>query len=406
MKVNRTIAEINERIKTGKAVVFTAEEVIDLVAEKGTEEAAREVDVVTTGTFGPMCSSGVFLNVGHPQPRIKLNEVYLNGVPAYAGIAAVDLYLGATAIPLTDPANRNYPGEFIYGGGHVIEDLVAGKEVRLEASSYGTDCYPLKKIETTIRLDEINEAILYNPRNAYQNYNVAVNLGDKTIYTYMGILKPGMGNANYSSAGQLSPLFNDPLLKTIGLGTRIFLGGGVGYVAWHGTQHNPSAVRDEQGFPRGPAGTLALTGDLKQMQPEWLRGLSFLGYGATMQVGVGIPIPVLNEEIIGYCAVKDEDLYAPVLDYQRTYPQRESGNLGLVSYAELKSGSIIVKGKKIPTASLSSYAKAREIAQTLKEWIEGGSFTLTQPAAFLPSADSGITLKTMPQRDPEEGEDR
>lgn len=406
MKVNRTIAEINEKIKTGKAVVFTAEEVIDLVAEKGIEEAAREVDVVTTGTFGPMCSSGVFLNVGHPQPRIKLNEVYLNGVPAYAGIAAVDLYLGATAIPLTDPANRNYPGEFIYGGGHVIEDLVAGKEVRLEASSYGTDCYPLKKIETTIRLDEINEAILYNPRNAYQNYNVAVNLGDKTIYTYMGILKPGMGNANYSSAGQLSPLFNDPLLKTIGLGTRIFLGGGVGYVAWHGTQHNPSAVRDEQGFPRGPAGTLALTGDLKQMQPEWLRGLSFLGYGATMQVGVGIPIPVLNEEIIGYCAVKDEDLYAPVLDYQRTYPQRESGNLGLVSYAELKSGSIIVKGKKIPTASLSSYAKAREIAQTLKEWIEGGSFTLTQPAAFLPSADSGITLKTMPQRDPEEGEDR
>ena len=406
MKVNRTIAEINEKIKTGKAVVFTAEEVIDLVAEKGIEEAAREVDVVTTGTFGPMCSSGVFLNVGHPQPRIKLNEVYLNGVPAYAGIAAVDLYLGATAIPLTDPANRNYPGEFIYGGGHVIEDLVAGKEVRLEASSYGTDCYPLKKIETTIRLDEINEAILYNPRNAYQNYNVAVNLGDKTIYTYMGILKPGMGNANYSSAGQLSPLFNDPLLKTIGLGTRIFLGGGVGYVAWHGTQHNPSAVRDEQGFPRGPAGTLALTGDLKQMQPEWLRGLSFLGYGATMQVGVGIPIPVLNEEIIGYCAVKDEDLYAPVLDYQRTYPQRESGNLGLVSYAELKSGSIIVKGKKIPTASLSSYAKAREIAQTLKEWIEGGSFTLTQPAAFLPSTDSGITLKTMPQRDPEEGEDR
>ncbi len=406
MKTDRTIAEINEKIKTGKAVVFTAEEVIDLVAEKGIEEAAREVDVVTTGTFGPMCSSGVFLNVGHPHPRIKLNEVYLNGVPAYAGIAAVDLYLGATAIPLTDPANRNYPGEFIYGGGHVIEDLVAGKEVRLEASSYGTDCYPLKKIETTIRLDEINEAILYNPRNAYQNYNVAVNLGDKTIYTYMGILKPGMGNANYSSAGQLSPLFNDPLLKTIGLGTRIFLGGGVGYVAWHGTQHNPSAVRDEQGFPRGPAGTLALTGDLKQMQPEWLRGLSFLGYGATMQVGVGIPIPVLNEEIIGYCSVKDEDLYAPVLDYQRIYPQRESGNLGLVSYAELKSGSITVEGKKIPTASLSSYAKAREIAQTLKEWIEGGSFTLTQPAAYLPSADSGITLRTMPQRDPEEGEDR
>lgn len=406
MKVNRSIAEINEKIKTGKAVVFTAEEVIGLVAEKGIVDAAQEVDVVTTGTFGPMCSSGVFLNVGHPQPRIKLGEAYLNGVPAYAGIAAVDLFLGATAIPPTDPANQNYPGEFIYGGGHVIEDLVAGKEVRLEAKSYGTDCYPLKKLETSIRLEEINEAILYNPRNAYQNYNVAVNLGDKTIYTYMGILKPGMGNANYSSAGQLSPLFNDPLLETIGVGTRIFLGGGIGYVAWHGTQHNPSAQRDENGVPRGPAATLALTGDLKQMKPEWLRGLSFLGYGATMQVGVGIPIPVLNEDIMKHCAVRDEDLVAPVLDYHRTYPQRESGNLGLVSYAELKSGSITVKGKKVPTASLSSYAKAREIAETLKEWIVSGSFTLTQPAVSLPSVESGISLKPMPQRDPEEGEDK
>jgi L-aspartate semialdehyde sulfurtransferase len=399
VKVNRSIEEINEKIRAGKAVVFTAEEVIDLVAEKGLNEAAATVDVVTTGTFGPMCSSGVFLNVGHPQPRIKLNSALLNGVPAYAGIAAVDLYLGATALPDADPANNNYPGEFVYGGGHVIEDLVAGKEIRLEASSYGTDCYPRKKIETSFFLSEINEATLYNPRNAYQNYNVAVNLGQKTIYTYMGMLKPNMGSANYSSAGQLSPLFNDPLLKTIGIGTRIFLGGGTGYVAWHGTQHNPSAERSDNGTPKYPAATLALIGDLKQMQPRWLRGLSFLGYGATLQVGLGIPIPILNEEIMGYCAVRDEDIFAPVVDYNRAYPYREAGNLGLVSYADLKSGSITVDGKKVPTASLSSYAGAREIAESLKKWIESGEFTLTVPAAGLPSADSGVKLNTMPQRD-------
>lgn len=399
MKVNRSIEEINKKIKAGKAVVFTAEEVIDLVAEKGLAEAAATVDVVTTGTFGPMCSSGVFLNVGHPQPRIKLNSALLNGVPAYTGIAAVDLYLGATALPDSDPANNNYPGEFAYGGGHVIEDLVAGKEIRLEAASYGTDCYPRKKIETSFFLSEINEATLYNPRNAYQNYNVAVNLGQKTIYTYMGMLKPNMGSANYSSAGQLSPLFNDPLLKTIGIGTRIFLGGGTGYVAWHGTQHNPSAERAENGTPKYPAATLALIGDLKQMKPRWLRGLSFLGYGATLQVGLGIPIPILNEEIMGYCAVRDEDIFAPVVDYNHAYPYREAGNLGLVSYADLKSGSITVDGKKVPTASLSSYAGAREIAESLKEWIKNGEFTLTVPATGLPSADSGIKLNTMPQRD-------
>ncbi len=401
MKVNRSIEEINEKIKSGSAVVFTAEEIIDFVEEKGVNEAAASVDVVTTGTFGPMCSSGVFLNVGHPGPRIKFNEVYLNDVPAYAGIAAVDFYLGATALPAKDPANSNYPGEFVYGGGHVIEDLVAGKEIRMEASAYGTDCYPRKSINTGFKLAEINEATLYNPRNAYQNYNVAVNLSSKTIYTYMGILKPNLGNANYSSAGQLSPLFNDPLLQTIGMGTRIFLGGGTGYVAWHGTQHNPSAPRCENGTPRAPGATLALTGDLKQMNARWLRGLSFLGYGVTMQVGVGIPIPILNEEIMKYCAVRDEELMAPVVDYHRGYPYKEGEPLGEVSYAELKSGQVTIQGQKVPTASLSSYAGAREIAAELKEWITSGRFTLTVPAKGLPSTEAGIQLNSLPQRNPE-----
>ncbi len=406
MQVNRSIEEINEKIKTGKAVVFTAEEIIEVADKKGITEAAASVDVVTTGTFGPMCSSGVFLNVGHPRPRIKLNEAYLNSVPAYAGLAAVDLYLGATALPPSDPANRNYPGDFIYGGGHVIEDLVAGKEIRLEATAYGTDCYPSKKIDTRFRLSEINEATLYNPRNAYQNYNVAINLGSKTIYTYMGVLKMNMGNANYSSAGQLSPLFNDPLLKTIGIGTRIFLGGGTGYVAWQGTQHNPSAERAENDTPLYPGSTLALVGDLKHMKPRWLRGLSFLGYGATMQVGLGIPIPILNEDIMRYCIVRDEDLMAPIVDYYQGYPNKEGSDLGLVSYAELKSGSITVKGQDVPTASLSSYAGAREIASELKEWIETGQFMLTTPSAALPSKEDGIRLKALPQRGLEDEEDK
>lgn len=404
MTVKRTIEDINKKIKSGKAVVFTAEEVTDLVEKNGVAAAAREVDVVTTGTFGPMCSSGVFMNLGHPTPRMKLNEAFINSVPAYPGIAAVDLYLGATALPAGDPANRNHPGDFIYGGGHVIEDLVAGRKVRLEASAYGTDCYPLEKIDTTFSLSEINEATLFNPRNAYQNYNVAVNTGPRTIYTYMGVLKMNMGNANYCSAGQLSPLFNDPYLKTIGIGTRIFLGGGKGYVAWHGTQHNPSVPRADNGTPLQPAGTLSLIGDLKQMKPRWLRGLSFLGYGVTLQVGVGVPIPIINEEIMQYCAVRDEDLKAPVVDYYRGYPYREGGELGMVSYAELKSGSITLNNTTIPTASLSSYAGAREIAEELKNWIRNGEFFLTSPAAPLPSVEAGISLNALPQRDPESRE--
>ena len=396
----KTIEEINEKIKAGNAVVVTAEEIIDIVKKKGTAEAAREVDVVTTGTFGPMCSSGAYFNVGHTKPRIKLGggRVYLNDVPAYTGIAAVDLFLGATAIPDDDPRNRFYPGEFNYGGGHVIEELVAGKDVRLTATAYGTDCYPRRKLETLINIRDINEAVLFNMRNAYQNYAVAVNLSNKTIYTYMGVLKPNLANANYSTAGQLSPLLNDPYYKTIGIGSRIFLGGGTGYVAWNGTQHNPSAPRLANGVPKRPSGTLTVMGDLKQMSPRWLVGTSMIGYGSTLTVGIGVPIPVLDEEILKYTSVRDSEIYSAVIDYSEAYPQGKPDVLAEVSYAQLKSGKINIDGKEVPTASLSSYSKASEIANILKKWIKKGDFFLTEPVAPLPGVEAGITFKPLTER--------
>jgi uncharacterized protein (DUF39 family) len=396
----KTIAEINEKIKKGQAVVVTAAEIIDIAKKKGVSQAAKEVDVVTTGTFSPMCGSGAYFNVGHTKPRIKLGggKIYLNDVPAYTGIAAVDIFLGATALPDDDPKNRIYPGEFRYGGGHVIEELVAGKDVRLVATAYGTDCYPRRKLETLINIKDMNEAVLFDVRNAYQNYNVAVNLSDKTIYTYMGVLKPKMGNANYSTAGQLSPLFNDPYYKTIGIGTKIFLGGGIGFVAWQGTQHNPNVLRGDNGVPKRGAGTLAVIGDLKQMKPEWLVGTSFLGYGATMTVGIGVPIPVLSEEILRYTMVTDSEIFAPVIDYADAYPQRKPDFLAEVSYAELKSGKIKIQNQEVPTASLSSYPGAVKIAGILKEWIKKGEFLLTDPVAPLPGVESGIVFKPLEER--------
>lgn len=394
MSVERSYQEINARIKAGKAVVLTAEEVITRVKEKGLTQTAKEVDVVTTGTFGPMCSSGAFLNFGHTQPRIRMSKVWLNNVPAYAGIAAVDAFIGATELPEEDPHNSDYPGEFRYGGGHVLEDLVARRPVRLKATSYGTDCYPRKEIETTITLDEINEATLFNPRNCYQNYNCAVNLSDRPIYTYMGTLNPRLGNAHYSTSGQLSPLLKDPYFKTIGIGTRIFLGGGLGYVVWNGTQHFPNFLQNEEGAELcGAGGTLAVLGDLKQMSPRWLVGTSFRGYGVTLTVGIGLPIPILNEEILAYAARSDEELYAPIVDYSEAYPNCKPGNLGLVSYAQLKMGTIRVQDREIPCAPLSSYVKAREIAQTLKEWITKGDFLLGEPSQLLPGPDAGLKGK-------------
>lgn len=370
MKQIRSYAEINEKIKKGKAVVMTAEEFIKLSKKEGVKSAAKKVDVVTTATFGPMCSSGIILNFGHSDPPIKMQSVWLNDVPTHAGLAAVDIYLGATELSTTKGME--------YGGAHVIEDLIRRKKITLRAVAYGTDCYPRRDIKTKITIDSINQAIMLNPRNAYQNYAVAVNSSNKTLYTYMGILLPNMGNATYCNASQLSPLIKDPLYRTIGIGTRIFLGGAVGYVAWEGTQHNPTNERDPKTkIPYTPSGTLCLIGNLKNMTPDFIRAAVFHKYGTTLYVGVGVPIPVLDEEMARSLAVTDDEIFGTVMDY--SVPKRTKPKFGRVSYAQLRSGYIDIRGKKVPTAPLSSYAKAREICDVLKKWISSGKFLLTEP---------------------------
>ncbi len=380
----RSIHEINKRISAGDVVVLRADEMVKLVKEIGHKKAAREVDVVTTGTFSTMCSSGAFINFGHTKPTTKASKVWLNNVPAYAGLAAVDIYIGATEPAEDDPLNRVHPGLFKYGGGHVIEDLVAGKRILLRATAYGTDCYPNREVKKKITIHDLPYAVLLNPRNSYQNYNCAINLGDKTIYTYMGVLKPHAGNANYATSGELSPLLKDPYYLTIGLGTRIFIGGAQGYVIGPGTQHNPRVPRGENGVPLRPAGTLMVMGDLKKMNPKWVIGVSIIGYGCSLALGIGIPIPILSEEIAKYCGISDEEIFTQIIDYGSDYPRGEAKSLGQVSYAELKSGTIRFNGQDVPTVPITSYTKSLEVAETLKEWIKKGEFFLTEPVERLP----------------------
>jgi len=372
--MSKTIEEINEKIKSGKVVVLNAEEIIDYAAEHGVKKTAKEVDVVTTATFGPMCSSGAFLNFGHSDPPIRMTKVWLNDVPAYTGVAAVDVYIGASELSETEGMK--------YGGAHVIEDLISRKPIKLRATSYGTDCYPRKEIETYITIDTINQAYLFNPRNAYQNYNVATNSSNRTIYTYMGKLLPHFGNANFSTSGQLSPLINDPYYRTIGIGTRIFLASTEGYVSWYGTQHNPTVERTAKGVPIGAAGTLAVIGNLKEMSTDYLRACTFHRYGVSIFIGIGIPIPVIDEEMVEFLRVKNEDIYTEIIDY--SVQRRNKPSYGKVNYAELRSGKIKINGKSVQTAPMSSYYKALEISNVLKNRIKGGKFSLTKFAAPIP----------------------
>ncbi|MBI9013685.1 MAG: homocysteine biosynthesis protein [Clostridiales bacterium] len=365
----RSYEEINEKIKAGTAVVVTAEEVVDIVKEIGITNATKKIDVVTTATFGPMCSSGAFLNFGHTSPAIRMEKVTLNDVPASGGLAAVDTYIGATE-------ESNEKG-YEYGGAHVICDLIAGKPVELKATGKGTDCYPRKSVKRSITLEDLNEAYIYNPRNCYQNYAAAANTSNRPLYTYMGTLLPNVSVVTYSTAGTLSPLLNDPYYRTIGIGTRIFIAGAQGYVAWRGTQFNSAAERDENGIPKGTGGTLALVGDMKEMSKEFIAPAVYEKYGTSLFVGVGIPIPILDEEMMKQVSIGNDKLETNVLDY--SVSDKAKPILKRVTYEALQSGKIEIDGKEVKTAPLASLYKARQIAELLKEQIEKGEFYLSKP---------------------------
>jgi uncharacterized protein (DUF39 family)/Pyruvate/2-oxoacid:ferredoxin oxidoreductase delta subunit len=378
--MSKTVEEINRRIENRTVRVVTADQMPAIVEERGAERAAEEVDVVTTGTFGAMCSSGVWLNFGHAEPPMKMTRVWLNDVEAYAGVAAVDAYLGAAQSAET-------PG-LAYAGAHVIEELLQGKPVVLRAVSTGTDCYPRKELITEVTLADLNQAVLSNPRNAYQSYNAATNSGERILRTYMGKLLPRCANVTFSGAGELSPLANDPDLETIGVGMRIFLGGGVGYVTGPGTQHNP-----EERFA-----TLMVQGDLKQMAPEFLRAALFPGYGGSLYVGIGIPIPVLHAGIARKAAVRDRDIETDIIDY--AVPSCQRPVLGRCNYEQLKSGKVAIGGREAAAAPLASFRMAKQVALALKQWIETGEFLLSQPAARIPAQGSANPLAMKPPRQP------
>ncbi len=366
MKRQRSIEEINEKILNGSAVVLTASEISALSANHSPEDIFDAVDVVTTGTFSPMCSSGAFLNFGHTSPPIKMKEVRLNGVEAYTGLAAVDAYIGAAQSSVRDPA---------YGGAHIIESLIKGENVLLEATGSVTDCYPSPSDSRPISLNTINEAYLYNPRNCYQNYAAAVNTSQKTLRTYMGTLLPGSRNINYCTSGELSPLMNDPDLRTIGTGTRILLCGGPGYISARGTQFNTQKKKNKFGLPVEGAATLALTGNMRSMSPRFVKGAYMPGYGVTLFVSVSIPIPLLDTDLASRVMVTNDRIEMAVRDFADPAHRQTA----LVRFSDLLSGVVEIKGKKSRTVPLSSFTMARESAELLKTLIQKGSFLLSVP---------------------------
>jgi uncharacterized protein (DUF39 family) len=142
--------------------------------------------------------------------------------------------------------------------------------------------------------------------------------------------------------------------------------------------------RTENGVPSEGAGTLALSGDMKEMNPEYVKGLSLKGYGASLALGVGIPIPILDVEMLRHTLVRDEEIFGEVIDYSEDYPQKTGRVIAKVNYGELRTGEVEIEGKKVAVSSMSSYSKAQSIAEILKEEIRAGDFLISSPSRSLP----------------------
>jgi len=202
----------------------------------------------------------------------------------------------------------------------------------------------------------------------------------------MGMLLPNCGNISFSGSGLLNPITNDPAFRVIGSGVPAFLCGAPGMIVGEGTQHSPA----------GGFGTLMVTADMKRMSPDFLRAATMTGYGVTLYVGLGIPLPVLDLDMVRSTAVRDEDIIVDIIDYG--IPSRDRPSLRKVSYAELKSGGIELNGEEVRTSPLSSYRRAREVALTLKSWVEEGKLDLA-----LPTRKIDATRKAHPLRETVQG---
>lgn len=296
MTNHRTIEEINHRIDDGEAKIYTAEEFKKLI-KNDDAPSFDEVDVVTCGTCGVMSGTAAILNfiISEPGEFIRASEVYLNGVPAYAGpcpnewLGSVDVILHGTAHSIYDES---------YGGGFLLKEILEGKpiDVRVESADG-------KTIENEITIDDITRGQIIGARMAFKNYTAFTNPNEESVKSIFSAipLEGNLRGLTFSGCGDLNPLQNDIPHNAIKEGTKVLLNGAIGYILGDGTRSSAEKPN------------LMLSADLMEMNPYYLGGFK-TGQGGEVYDTVAIPIPVLNEEIYNNLLIRDEDIDLPVAD--------------------------------------------------------------------------------------------
>jgi putative methanogenesis marker 16 metalloprotein len=286
----KTLEAINRKIQEGSAKVWAACEFKERV-RSGETVTARDVDVVTCGTFGVMSGTMAALSIPvSPGGFVRAEQVWLNGVPAYPGpcpnenLGIIDVIVFGTA-----HAGRKY------GGGHLFRDIVSGKSIEVVVQAEG------REFVSSVRLPDLGFARIITTRSAFKNYYACVNPNRSVIHTIFSVtgLSGPCTEATFSGCGEINPLQNDPSLRTIGPGTRILVNGGIGYVMGTGTRSTP-------GRPN-----LSVYADMAGMVPELMGGF-VTSAGPECLASFAVPVPVLDDRSVADLSILNEHIPLPV----------------------------------------------------------------------------------------------
>jgi putative methanogenesis marker 16 metalloprotein len=292
----RTIDQINRLLKQGKATVMTAAE-LSRALRAGTTVGFKDVHVVTAATCGLMSGTYAVLSfpVCPPSRFTRAAKVHLNGVEAYPGPCPNERIGLIDAVVFATRSSRSLPG---YGGGHLLQDLCAGKQVIVEVQ---TD--EGHHLQTAVRLSQMPHAVLHGSRHAFRNYVGFVNPSPRPVPTiFCSIpLPPRLTGATACGCGELNPIEKDPGLRTIGVGTRVLVNGAVGYVSGAGTR--ASAQRPN----------LSIAADLHAMKPTYMGGFK-TSMGIEPIQTWAVPIPILDNAALAAASVLDEHIGLPITD--------------------------------------------------------------------------------------------
>ena len=310
----RSYSEIVERVERKEAVVMTAEEVSRLV-QAGKASRLSEVDVVTTATRAVMSGTYAVLSfpVASPGSFLRGRKAWINGIEVQVGpcpnenLGILDLMVLGTA------HSRSRPN---YGGGHLFRNLVEGKKALVEVE---TDCG--RYIRTEVGLEEMPFARLFGSRHAFKNYSAFVNAGSEPVATIFHRLAfaPQCAEATFTGCGLINPLKNDPLLESIGIGSRILLNGAEGYVIGTGTRSSREKP-NLSGFA-----------DMHKMNPELMGGF-VTSAGPECICSWAMAIPVVSQKILAEIARPDEDIPLPVSDVS------SRSAIGVADYGDVWTG--------------------------------------------------------------------